>query len=409
MPKHIKPLTEVRIRSAKPDQYPLWDGGGLHLIRDPAGARRWRLKYYRPDGRENRIGFGPYPDVPLAEARRQRERVRELLRQGTDPAEHRKAQRDEAKRATVGTFEAVSKAWREFKGKSWSPESKRKAEYVLNTYLLPSLKSRQVATLKSAEVAAVLRRIADRTPDLARKARQYVQGIIRYAIREGLRDEGRVLILDEVLPKSAKGHIPAQTLPDEIAALIKAVRGYSSHVTRAALLMCAYTAQRPGTVASMRWDEIAQDVAEWRIPPAKMKMRHTHIVPLPRQALELLTEMQQYTAGREYVFPPLARQHNPHLHRDALSNALRDMGFAGKHAPHGFRGMFRTAGRERLGIDSDVLEAQLAHAKRGDVQKAYDRTTFDETRRRAMQRWADYLDGLEHKREKVVSIRAKRA
>lgn len=97
---------------------------------------------------------------------------------------------------------------------------------------------------------------------------------------------------------------------------------------------------------------------------------------------------------RDYVFPPLARQGTPHLHRDALSKALRAMGFESKHAPHGFRAMFRTLARERLGIDSDILEAQLAHAKRGEVQAAYDRTAFTEARREAMQQWADWLDGL---------------
>jgi len=117
-------------------------------------------------------------------------------------------------------------------------------------------------------------------------------------------------------------------------------------------------------------------------------------VPLPRQAVGLLRELQSLTGRGDYVFPSPARQKTPHLHRDALSKALRDMGFQGKHATHGFRGMLRTVGRERLGIDIDVLEAQLAHAKRGDVQKAYDRTTFDDDRRRVMQAWADYIDGL---------------
>jgi integrase len=123
----------------------------------------------------------------------------------------------------------------------------------------------------------------------------------------------------------------------------------------------------------------------------------------------VLREMRAYTAGKEYVFPPLARQKTPHLHRDALSAALRRMGFAGRHATHGFRGMLRTVARERLGIDPDVLEAQLAHAKRGDVQKAYDRTTFNDERRKAMQAWADYLDQLRDDSRKVVPIKRKRA
>jgi integrase len=125
-----------------------------------------------------------------------------------------------------------------------------------------------------------------------------------------------------------------------------------------------------------------------------MKMRHQHIVPLSSQAIDLLQEMRAYTGGKQYVFPPLARQQTEHLHRDALSNALRRLGLKGTQATHGFRATFRTLGRERLNIATDVLEAQLAHAKRDEVQKAYDRTKFDDARRDAMQKWADYLDKL---------------
>jgi len=155
-----------------------------------------------------------------------------------------------------------------------------------------------------------------------------------------------------------------------------------------------YTGLRPGVIASVPWSEINLDAAEWHIPGERMKMRHDHIVPLPRQALAVLNELKLIVDVDDspYVFPSPARQKTPHLHRDALSKALRDMGFKGKHATHGFRDMLRTVGRERLGMDIDVLEAQLAHAKRGDVQKAYDRTTFDDDRRRVMQEWADYID-----------------
>jgi integrase len=125
-----------------------------------------------------------------------------------------------------------------------------------------------------------------------------------------------------------------------------------------------------------------------------MKTRHDHVVPLPKQAVAALSEMLAFSGGKTYVFPPLARQNTPHLHRDSLSAALRRLGFQGQHATHGFRGMLRTVARERLNVDLDVLEAQLAHAKRGDVQKAYDRTTFDDARRGAMQAWADFLEEL---------------
>ncbi|WP_262419796.1 tyrosine-type recombinase/integrase [Paraburkholderia sp. 31.1] len=154
------------------------------------------------------------------------------------------------------------------------------------------------------------------------------------------------------------------------------------------------TGLRPGVVAAVPWDEVNLKTRECHVAAERMKMRHDHIVPLPTRAIAALNGLQALTGKGHYVFPSPARQKTPHLHRDPLSKALREMGFQGKHAAHGFRGMLRTVGRERLGIDIDVLAAQLAHAKRGDVQKAYDRTTSDDDRRRVMQEWADYIDRL---------------
>lgn len=136
---------------------------------------------------------------------------------------------------------------------------------------------------------------------------------------------------------------------------------------------------------------------EWLVPPERMKTPNAHVVPLPLQAVNEIKGMLKLTGDGEYVFPPLARQKSAHLHRDALSAALRRMGLQGVHATHGFRAMFRDAARERLGVPADVLEAQLAHAKRGEVQKACDRTLFLQERTVAMQQWADYLDELRPK------------
>lgn len=391
MPRKSKPLAAVGLRKLAPGKH--GDGNGLYLNVTAEGGRYWRLKY-RFGGKEKLLALGVFPPVQLAEAREAAEAARRMLRTGVDPAEQRKAAKAAVERADRGTVAAVAGEWLKFKGKSWSASSARKAQYVVITYLLPALGAEPVASLGSADAAAVLRKLAEHAPDLARKARQYLRGIVAHAILEGLRDDGRVLMLDGVLPKAASGHIAAATLPDELAGVVRAVRKYESPPTRAALLMAAYTAQRPGNVVAMRWDEIHDDgsTAEWRIPAEKMKMRAAHVVPLSKQARALLVDMKAYTAGRAYVFPPLARQLTPHLHRDALSAALRRMGFQGQHATHGFRAAFRTLGRERLHIAEDVLEAQLAHAKRGNVAAAYDRTRHIAARERAMQAWADYLD-----------------
>ena len=396
-------LTTLTVKHAKLGKH--FDGGGLYLEVTKTGARYWRLKY-RFGGKESRLGFGRCDGVPLAEARRRRDEARARLRDGKDPAAERKAVKNTQRQDRKAPFPVVAAAWLVYKRKEWSPETHRKAQYVVDTYLIPALRRHSITTLSTKEAVKGLEHIGNKAPALAVKARQYLGGIVTYAIREGLREDGRLLSLRGAVPKHEKGNIPAATDPKEIIELLHAIDAYPAHVVRAALKLAMLTAMRPGLVAAARWADIDLDAAEWSIPAPMMKTRHAHIVPLPMQAIAVLREMQPLTDGTEYVFQPLAKQKTNHMHREAMSKALRSMGFQGRHSTHGFRGMLRTVGRERLGIDSDVLEAQLAHAKKGDVQKAYDRTTFNDERRRVMQVWADYLDNLRIG-GKVVPIKRK--
>ena len=408
MPRQAKELTDARIRKAKATEFPLWDGKGLHLIRGASGSLLWRLKYYRPDGRENRMALGEYPAVSLKHARDLRVAARAKLADRVYPVEARLQSKVDQRKVVESTFDKAAERWLAVNRKRWAPETLRKAQYVVDTYLLPTLRRQSIATFSSQDGAKVIENIDGHSPSLAAKARQYLGGIVKQAIRDGLREDGRFLSLEKTVTTTGRGSIPAATKPQEVKALIRAIDAYPTPVTRSALTLAMLTAMRPGIVASARWDEIDFDNAEWSVPADKMKTRHEHIVPLPQQALAVLREMKIYSAGREYVFPPLARQTTPHLHRDALSAALRRMGFQGRHATHGFRAMLRTVARERLSVDMDVLEAQLAHAKRGEVQKAYDRTTFGDKRRQVMQTWADYLDALRNEGN-VVPLRRKPA
>jgi len=384
-------LTAITIKNAKIGKH--FDGGGLYLEVTSSGGRYWRLKY-RYGGKENRLGFGRSNEVSLAEARRRRDEARALLRDGKDPAAARKAIRETQRQDKKGPFPVVAAAWLAFKRQEWAPETHRKAQYILDTYLIPALRRHAIATLSTKDAVKGLENIGNKAPTLAAKARQYLGGIVIYAIREGLREEGRFLSLQGAVPKHDKGNIPAATDPKEIIELLHAIDSYPTAIVRSALKLAMLTAMRPGIVASARWADIDLNAAEWSLPAAMMKTRHAHIVPLPKQAIKVLQEMQPLSEGTEYVFPPIAKQKTNHMHREAMSKALRSMGFKGRHSTHGFRGMLRTVARERLNVDSDVLEAQLAHAKKGDVQKAYDRTTFNEERRRVMQSWANYLDNL---------------
>ncbi|MDO4709556.1 MAG: integrase arm-type DNA-binding domain-containing protein [Pseudomonadota bacterium] len=390
-------LTDTAIRKAK-DPGKLADGGGLYLLVTAKGGKWWRLDYRRPvTGKRNTLSLGTYPETTLSEARAKREEAKKLLGDGIDPGEARAEKKAQAKHEADSTFPKIAEAWiaKDSAECQWAPETLRKTEYIVRQYLSPVLRNQPIATLDKATAKAAL---ANMPPSLARKARGYMCRIIDYAIDEKLRPEDAPLVL--AVKKRGKaahkegGHIPAAVDLADVRRVVEAVESYPTPVTRAALRIAMLTAQRPGNVVAMEWAELDLDAAEWTLPSAKMKTRHAHIVPLSRQAVDTLRQMQAYTGGQQYVFPPLARQKTPHLHRDALSKALRDSGLQGVHATHGFRGMLRTVARERLGIASDVLEAQLAHAKKDEVQKAYDRTAFVSERHRVMQAWADYLDSL---------------
>lgn len=384
-------LTVTAIRNLKPraKPYKVADGRGLFLLVHPNGGKYWRLKY-RAAGRERLLSFGVYPEVSLAEARQRCDEARLALRNGADPAaEHAEAKAEERRKAGA-TFERLAKEWLARRAPSRSASTVAKMNLVLRDYLNPGIGKREVSTITSGDVVKVLRKMP---PSLAVKAAGVAKGVIRAAIVEGLREEGKLLDLDlrNNLPARVKRHLPAATTPAEVSKVMDTVRALQGEVTRAALLVCAYTAQRPGNVAAMCWDQIDAKTSEWVIPAEAMKMRTAHVVPLSAQALALIESLR----GRDktFVFPPVSEQRTPHLHRDALSKALREAGLRGKQTPHGLRATLRTVARERLGVSADVLEAQLAHAKRGEVQAAYDRTGFVEERHRLVQQWADYLDG----------------
>lgn len=415
MPRIATPLSDVSIKSAirKAEKrsaigrnFPLWDGQGLHLL-NRGGRYAWRLKYTRPDGRDNRLALGMYPIVSLTEARARAEDARRQLRNGIDPGAARKALKAENRRKVTDTFERHARKWAAAKAPGWSKSTRDKIELVLRDYLIPAIGNRDVRDLGSMDIVKVLRRIHENAPSLVKKAAQATQATIRVAIQAGAREEGRLLDLNlrDNLPKVQKRHYSAATTPDDVKAVMGGIRKLTGEITRAALLVCAYTAQRPGNVAAMRWCDVDTKASEWNIPAEVMKTGQPHTVPLSRQALALIKSMRPYSGGTEYVFPPVSKQKTPHLHRDSLSKALRDAGLKGKQTPHGLRATLRTVARERLGISADVLEAQLAHAKKGEVQSAYDRTGFVQERHRLAQTWADYLDGTE--RNTVTPIRRK--
>lgn len=389
------PLTDTTIRNAKPQDKPyrLADGGGMYLEVAPAGGKWWRLKY-RIGGKEKRLSLGVYPDVSLASARERREEARKLIADGVDPSENRKAQKAAIAESAANSFETIGREWFAKFGPGWVPGHGDKIIRRLARDIFPWIGARPVSELNAPELLKVLRRIEERgSIETAHRALQNCGQILRYAIATGRAVRDVTGDLRGALAPVKGKHHAAITEPKELAPLLRAIHGYEgSLVTRTALQLAPLLFVRPGELRSAEWAHINLDAAEWRYTVTKTQTEH--IVPLSRQAVALLRELQPLTGSGRYAFPSTRSDKRP-MSDVTLLAALRRLGFSKEQATvHGFRATARTILDEVLGFRPDLMEHQLAHAVRDANGRAYNRTAHLEARRDMMQKWSDYLDQL---------------
>lgn len=384
-------LTQITIRNTKPQTKPfkLADSGGLFLLIQPNGNKWWRYKY-RFAGKEKLLALGAYPDVSLADARELHLQARKMLAAGRDPGEAKK----EAKRLTLekheNNFEAIAREWHAKRSHTWTAKYAASALRRLEADIFPKLGRRPIAEILPPEMLAALRFIESRgAHDLAHRVQQVCGQIFTYAIITGRAERNPVNDLRGALTPTVKKHnayLRAEQLPE----FLQKMATYDNPQTRLAMKFLLLTFVRTGEMRGALWSEIDMTKGEWRIPAERMKMRDPHIVPLSKQALEVLEELKPITGHWEHVFP---NQHRPkgQMSENTILYALYRMGYHGKSTGHGFRATASTILNEH-GFTPDVIERQLAHAERNGVRKAYNHAQYLPERRKMMQWWADYLD-----------------
>ena len=399
-------LSDTRIRAAKPMErpYKLFDERGLYLLVTPTGNRLWRLRY-RMGALEKLLALGAYPDVPLKRAREKRDEARKLIADGIDPNAKRKAERS----AQAETFEAVANEWLELHKSSLAPETIPMLGTRLRSFLYPYIGSRPVADIRAQELLAVLRRIEARgRHETAHRVRALAGRVLRYAVATGRAPHDVAADLKDALAPVKSKNFASVTDPRRVGELMRAIHGYGGHpVTALALKLAPLVFVRPGELRAAEWSEFDLENADWRIPAARMKMREPHVVPLSRQALAILRELQPLARGGRYLFPSLRTRDRP-MSDNTINAALRRLGYTSEEQTgHGFRSMASTLLNEQ-GFPPDVIELQLAHAERSKVRAAYNKAQRLPERRKMMQAWADYLDGL-RAGGNVVPFRRRRA
>lgn len=397
MPKRIVSLTDIQVSKAKPKDkpYKLTDGDGLFLLITPTGGKLWRFKY-RIDGKEKLLAFGAYPAIGLADARQRREDAKKLLVNGVDPGEVKKAQKAAIVSEAENAFEIVAREWHgKFSGQ-WSPGHAATISDRLTRDVFPWLGSKPVNEIKPVDVLSVLRRVESRGAlETAHRVRTICGQVLRYAVATGRAERDSAADLRGALPPVREKHHAALTDPKEVGDLLRAIDGFKGtfHV-KCALKLAPMLFVRPGELRQMEWEEIDFEATQWNIPADKMKMKQAHIVPLSSQAVAILTELKPLTGFGRYVFPCHRSPLRP-MTNNAVNAALRRMGYTSDEMTgHGFRAMARTILDEVLQVRPDFIEHQLAHAVKDPNGRAYNRTAHLAERKKMMQLWADYLDGL---------------
>lgn len=399
-------LTDIVIRNAKPQERPfkLPKELGLFLIVNPNGSKWWRFTYSF-GGKEKTLSLGTYPLIPLNLARQRRDAARRLVAEGVDPSAHRRAEREAQTIAILNTFKAVVSRWEDDEMAANSDDYRATIHRLFERDVLPYIGERELAEIKTRDLIIVFDRIRQRgVEDTARRARTVVGQVFRYAIRRGLTETDPTQALKGERRVKPVRHFAAFTDPADVARLMRAIYLYKgTPEVRAALKLSALLFQRPGEIRHMQWPQLDLAGAQWRYVVNKTK-RHTgasHIVPLPKQAVAILTDLYPLTGhalglrpdAPRYVFPTPKTKLRP-LSENAVRQALRNMGFTNDEmTAHGFRAMARSLLAER-GWKPDAIERQLSHKASGPLGAAYDRAAFLGERREMMQAWADYLDSL---------------
>lgn len=410
-------LTDTAIRNAKttpegkPKKYT--DGGGLYLLVNHAG-KYWRYDYRFYDKRKT-LAIGVYPDLGLKAAREKHDEARTLLKQGTDPSQHQKVAK--SLQSVDGSFEAVAREWIERYLTDKSETHRVRTVSYLERDVFPYLGARPVALIKPPELIPIIDRIHKRVArDSHLRTLQTIGQVLRYAIAIGKREDPDPTPSLKGLfpPKALPTHFPAMTDPLEVGRLLRAIEHYAGNfVTKCALQLSALVMMRPGAFIRAEWQEINWETATWVIEVKHMKAdtkvkranreEDQHIIPLPRQAVAILRELQPLTGHSRYIFqsPHTRANKQAPMSNETVTKALYRMGFKGEMSGHGFRSMASTLLNDMRRPDGgrmwdvDAIERQLSHKDKDTIRSAYNRGQYLEERRRMLQYWADYLDQLQ--------------
>lgn len=387
-------LTDAQVRKIKPlDRKKRYsDEKGLYLEVTPSSGRFWRLKY-RFNGRESTLTIGSYPEISLAQARRARDEARIQLYNNIDPNAVKNQRLQQMDESTL--FKSLAMEWMEDRKAVIKETTYLRDLSVFEKDLFPALGDMPIDQIKGKDVLACAKKIEERgAQEMAKRSIPLAGRIFRFAIRKGLIENDPTPHLQEALKPRKVKHMARLDISEFPPFLERMDRYHGNPMIKTAIQLMTLTFVRTAELRMMEWAEIDFTTKLWRIPAEKMKMAQPHIVPLSRQALELIEGLRPLTGNKQYIF------YNHSTAKPMSSNAIlcviRTMGYNGKMTGHGFRGLASTTLHEQ-GYMHDAIEIQLAHRVGNAVSQAYNHAQHLEYRTKMMQEWSDFIDSLRNK------------
>jgi integrase len=358
----------------------------LYLKVGSTGAKRWVQRIVIGEKRRD-IGLGSASLVSLAEAREQALQHRKTARGGQDPiAEKRRLQ-------GILTFEEAARKVHELNEPTWRNEKHGKQWLAtLETSAFPHFGAKRISTITSADVLAALSPIWNKQPETARRVKQRISTVFKWAMAQGWRSDNPADTIAKALPKHDRSmvqHRKALPYGQVGAALAKVRASEASMATKLVFEFMVLTATRSGEARGAQWDEVDLDNAVWTIPASRMKAKKPHRVPLSARCLSILKEAEKL--GQEdsnLIFPGTVK--GKPLSDMTLSKLMKELKIGA--VPHGFRSSFRDWAGEQTAHPREVIEFALAHVIKDKAEAAYARSDLFAKRRSLMLDWANFLE-----------------
>ena len=400
----MMPLTELTIKNLKPKarSYRVADSNGLCIEVTPKGSKLWRWRYYYL-GKAQMTALGKYPAISLAQARKLRDEARAVLEAGKHPTLEKKAQKLRQSIDGENTFQRIALMWFDTKEKGLNKKYAKQNRERMQQHVFPAIGALPITEITIPDIVRVVERIGNRgTIETAKRMKQLIGQIFRYAAQRGLCTHNPAADLRDILPSREEKHhacIPIAELPE----LLQVIEARKPDSSKYAMQLLALTFVRTSELIGGRWEEIDWNREEWHIPKERMKMKRPHVVPLAKQTITILKDLHKLTGEKVHIFHSPASKSN-HISNGTVLMALRRMGYQGRMTGHGFRTLASTILNEKSYVP-DVIERQLAHEDSDKIRSAYNRAEYMLERKKMMQDYADILDAMKSNKSNVTKIK----